>query len=209
MTGTEAVLIGITALAVSALGGWPLTAAVLRWAARSRDAGTDPSPARPEDRATDDDAPAAPSTPVPGPTAGPPTPGGEAPAATAGAEPVPAAGAQPGTTESGPTDHGPSEQGPSERGPSEHGPTEPGPGHPDGAVLRGGTWIGILERLAVTGTLALGYPEGIAFVIAVKGLGRYPELREHPGLSERFVIGTLASLGWAAALGAAARALVV
>ncbi len=76
------------------------------------------------------------------------------------------------------------------------------------AALRGGTWIGLLERTAVTGALALGYPAGVAFVVAVKGLGRYPELREHPGSSERFVIGTLASMLWAAAVGAAARALL-
>jgi hypothetical protein len=68
-------------------------------------------------------------------------------------------------------------------------------------TLRGGTWIGALERLAVTGSMLAGYPAGVAFVIAVKGLGRYPELRENPGSSERFVIGTLASMVWAAALG--------
>jgi len=76
------------------------------------------------------------------------------------------------------------------------------------SVLRGGTWIGLLERLAVTGSLLAGYPAGIAFVVAVKGLGRYPELREHPGSSERFVIGTLASLLWAAAIGALGRAII-
>lgn len=76
------------------------------------------------------------------------------------------------------------------------------------AVLRGGTWIGILERLAVTGCVLLGDPEGIAVVVAVKGLGRYPELRENPGASERFVIGTLASLVWAVAVGALGRALL-
>ncbi len=65
-------------------------------------------------------------------------------------------------------------------------------------TLRGGSWIGALERLAVTGSLLAGYPAGIAFVIAVKGLGRYPELRENPDSSERFVIGTLGSLVWAA-----------
>ncbi|WP_298457748.1 hypothetical protein [uncultured Cellulomonas sp.] len=73
-------------------------------------------------------------------------------------------------------------------------PDEPGP-------LRGGTWIGVLERVAVTGVLLAGYPAGVAFVIAIKGLGRYPELREHPGSSERFVIGTLGSLVWAAGCG--------
>lgn len=182
MTETDAVLIGLIALAVSALGGWPLTAAVLRWAARSRDAGTAPSPARPEDAvgedaATEHDAPMAP--------AGSASAAGSAVSATADDDAP--AGAEVDDASAGGSDGA----------------------QPDGAVLRGGTWIGILERLAVTGTLALGYPEGIAFVIAVKGLGRYPELREHPGLSERFVIGTLASLGWAAALGAAARAFVV
>jgi len=76
---------------------------------------------------------------------------------------------------------------------------------PDGEgaqiALRGGTWIGVLERLAVTGALLAGSPEGIAVVVAVKGLGRYPELRENPGASERFVIGTLASLLWSAVVG--------
>ncbi len=69
------------------------------------------------------------------------------------------------------------------------------------AALRGGTWIGLLERLATTGALLLGEPSAVAVVVAVKGLGRYPELREHPVASERFVVGTLASLTWAAAIG--------
>lgn len=76
------------------------------------------------------------------------------------------------------------------------------------AVLRGGTWIGALERLAVTACMLVGQPEGIAVVVAVKGLGRYPELRENPGASERFVIGSLASLLWAAAVGYGAALLV-
>lgn len=69
------------------------------------------------------------------------------------------------------------------------------------AALRGGTWIGILERLAITGLILVGYPAGIAILVAIKGLGRYPELRENPSASERFVIGTLASMVWAAGLG--------
>ena len=68
-------------------------------------------------------------------------------------------------------------------------------------ALRGGTWIGFLERFAITGCLLAGYPSGIAFVVAIKGLGRYPELREHPVASERFVVGTLASMSWAAFVG--------
>ncbi len=74
--------------------------------------------------------------------------------------------------------------------------------------LRGGTWIGVLERLAVTGVVLLGHPEGIAVVVAVKGLGRYPELARNPEVSERFVIGSLASLVWAVGLGAAGLALL-
>ena len=47
--------------------------------------------------------------------------------------------------------------------------------------------------------LGLRWPEAIAIVLAVKGLGRYPELRE-PGAAEQFIIGTLASVLWAAAV---------
>ncbi len=83
---------------------------------------------------------------------------------------------------------------------------------PDGAraraSLRGGAWIGILERAAITASVLTGFPTAIAFVIAVKGLGRYPELKENPGASERFVIGTLASMLWAAAVGLLGRALL-
>ena len=84
-------------------------------------------------------------------------------------------------------------------GSGDAGPTGEGPQ----AALRGGTSIGVLERIAVTGALLAGYPAAIAFVIAIKGLGRYPELHKHPAASERFVIGTLASMVWAAAVGLA------
>lgn len=67
----------------------------------------------------------------------------------------------------------------------------------DGVVLKGGTWIGALERAAVTASLLTGFTEGIVVVLAVKGLGRYPELRA-PGAAERFIIGTFTSLLWAA-----------
>lgn len=88
-------------------------------------------------------------------------------------------------------------------------------------VLAGGLVIGVLERVAVTGAILLGHPEGIAIVVAIKGLGRYPELRG-PGteqgvrtqeaaelgsaVSERFIIGTLASLIWAVGIGVGALA---
>jgi hypothetical protein len=87
---------------------------------------------------------------------------------------------------------------------------EPGqPDQPDretldqaGRVLRGGAWIGALERLAVFAGLAAGFPEGVAVVLALKGVGRFPDLRADGGsgaATERFIIGTFASVLWAAA----------
>lgn len=65
-------------------------------------------------------------------------------------------------------------------------------------VLRGGTAIGLLERIAVAGTLLAGFPEGLAVVVAVKGVGRFTEL-DDAATRERFIIGSLVSLIWAAA----------
>lgn len=78
------------------------------------------------------------------------------------------------------------------------------PGRPDPTppedLLRGGAWIGTLERMAVTAALIAGWPEGLAVVLAVKGLARYPELRSPgAGASERFIIGTFTSVLWASA----------
>lgn len=82
------------------------------------------------------------------------------------------------------------------------------PGAQTPGVLRGGTWIGVLERVGITGAMLLGYPEAVAVIIAIKGLGRYPELRDtdpeqRPQTTERFIIGTLASYVWAGLAGAA------
>lgn len=76
-----------------------------------------------------------------------------------------------------------------------------------GAILRGGAWIGALERLAVYVALVAGWAPGLAIVLAVKGLGRYPELRsrEDSAVAERFIIGTFTSVLWA--VGCAALAL--
>jgi hypothetical protein len=73
-----------------------------------------------------------------------------------------------------------------------------------GSVLRGGAWIGALERAAIFATLVAGWPEGVAVVLVVKGFGRYPELRAaedgvRTGAAERFIIGTFASVLWACA----------
>jgi len=77
--------------------------------------------------------------------------------------------------------------------------------------LHGGKTIGALERTAVAVSILAGWPEGIAIVLAVKGLARYPELRgtdpptETPttqvsSASEQFIIGTFASVMWAVAV---------
>ena len=65
--------------------------------------------------------------------------------------------------------------------------------------LPGGRWIGILERAATYACIVAGFPAGLAFILVVKGLGRYPELRtgNDPRLGELFIIGTFASMLWA------------
>ncbi|MET1051936.1 MAG: hypothetical protein ABWX65_04780, partial [Mycetocola sp.] len=64
-------------------------------------------------------------------------------------------------------------------------------------VLRGGRTIGYLERFAVAATLMAGFPDAVVAIIAIKGVGRFTEL-EAPEARERFIIGTFASLVWAA-----------
>jgi hypothetical protein len=78
-----------------------------------------------------------------------------------------------------------------DRGPSRRRASDP-------EVLRGGTWIGVLERAAMAVTVLAGFTEGLAVLVAVKGLGRFNELKA-PVASERFIIGTLASGLWALA----------
>jgi hypothetical protein len=79
-----------------------------------------------------------------------------------------------------------------------------------GEVLRGGAWIGALERAGIFASLVAGWPEGLAIVLGLKGLGRYPELRneERTGAAERFIIGTFTSVLWAAACAGVVRLLV-
>ncbi|MFE0747911.1 hypothetical protein [Gordonia sp. NPDC058843] len=76
----------------------------------------------------------------------------------------------------------------------------PDPNRPTGTTetgpLRGGRVIGYLERLAVVSTLMAGWPEGLAIILAVKSLARYPELRA-PHAAEQFIMGTFASVMWA------------
>lgn len=76
-------------------------------------------------------------------------------------------------------------------------------------LLRGGRTIGMLERVAVTGLLLWGYPAGIAAIVAIKGLGRFHELKGPNGslASEKFVIGTLTSYLWAGLIAVIASAI--
>jgi hypothetical protein len=82
----------------------------------------------------------------------------------------------------------------------------PGPIRRAGDILRGGALIGALERAAIFGSLIAGWPEGLALVLGLKGLGRYPELRnqDNTGTAERFIIGTFSSALWACACAATA-----
>ncbi|WP_150306616.1 hypothetical protein [Planctomonas psychrotolerans] len=65
-------------------------------------------------------------------------------------------------------------------------------------IMRGGATIGVLERLSVAAVILAGYPEGLAVIIAIKGVGRFTELGEAAEARERFIIGTLTSWLWAA-----------
>jgi hypothetical protein len=67
---------------------------------------------------------------------------------------------------------------------------------PTHEVLRGGATIGYLERFATAGAIMAGFPEAIAVLVAIKGVGRFTEL-EASEARERFIIGTLTSLIWA------------
>lgn len=78
------------------------------------------------------------------------------------------------------------------------------PGAQTRTLMRGGTVIGYLERIAVVLGIIAGYPEAIAVVVAVKGIGRFSELAT-PEARERFIVGTLASLVWACVVGALVR----
>ena len=74
-------------------------------------------------------------------------------------------------------------------------------------ILRGGAIIGVLERLAVCLAILTGQPVAIAYVVAIKGLGRFAELKETPVAAERFIIGTLTSMLWAAGVAAGVKVL--
>lgn len=72
--------------------------------------------------------------------------------------------------------------------------------------LRGGLWIGLVERFACTLAIMFGQATLVAVIVAVKGLGRFKEITG-PEVSERFVLGTLVSLTWASMFGLVGAAL--
>jgi hypothetical protein len=78
---------------------------------------------------------------------------------------------------------------------------------PSQRILRGGAIIGVLERLGVCLAILAGQPVAIAYIVAIKGLGRFAELKETPVAAERFIIGTLTSMLWAAGTAAAVKVL--
>ncbi len=89
---------------------------------------------------------------------------------------------------------------------AESGPTaRPSPATPD--LLRGGPLVGVLERAGIVASLLIDFPEGVAIVLAIKGLGRFGELRI-PSAPERFIVGSLASVLWALLGYAAIRAVL-
>lgn len=173
------------ALLAAGFAGWPVTALVFRLA-RTID-----------DRSDTRAAGAAPDAPDAAPGA---PPGGAA--AVDGeitlAEPGPRAAAPAARSADGARDAA------SGAAPASAGQAAPVSGT---RILRGGAIIGVLERLAVSLAILTGQPVAIAYVVAIKGLGRFAELKETPVAAERFIIGTLTSLLWAAGVTALVKVL--
>lgn len=73
-----------------------------------------------------------------------------------------------------------------------------------GPQLKGGRWIGPLERLTLTGLLAVGAYPVAAGLIAAKGIVRFPEIQadhENGNKAEYFLVGSFVS--WTLAVAAA------
>jgi hypothetical protein len=67
-------------------------------------------------------------------------------------------------------------------------------------VLPAGEWLGPLERIVTFACLSLSWPEGVAAVLVLKSWGRLDVIKESPEAGQRFMIGTMTSVLWAAAL---------
>ncbi|BCW82195.1 hypothetical protein [Arthrobacter sp. NicSoilC5] len=190
------------ALLVAGFAGWPVTALVFKLA-RTIDDKADAAKAAEEARAAEEDPSADVTVDDPSP-ASPGPRGGTVPAV--GADPVPdpdpardaagGAGNQAVDRELTATPGRPASNGPAAE-----------PAAPSQRILRGGAIIGVLERLGVCLAILTGQPVAIAYIVAIKGLGRFAELKETPVAAERFIIGTLTSMLWAAGTAAAVKVL--
>lgn len=184
------------ALVVAGFAGWPVTALVFKLA-RTIDDRADAAKAAEEALRGEED-PAADVT-VDNPPAGFPGPdGATVPPAAADPEPDAAGGAGNQAVDGELT-------APPGR-PASNG-SAAGPALPSQRILRGGAIIGVLERLGVCLAILTGQPVAIAYIVAIKGLGRFAELKETPVAAERFIIGTLTSMLWAAGTAAAVKVL--
>jgi hypothetical protein len=67
-------------------------------------------------------------------------------------------------------------------------------------VLPAGEWLGPLERVVTFACLSLSWPEGVAAVLVLKSWGRLDVIKTSPEAGQRFMIGTMTSVLWAAAL---------
>ncbi|WP_207382285.1 hypothetical protein [Schaalia vaccimaxillae] len=76
--------------------------------------------------------------------------------------------------------------------------------HTDQSLLRGGRWIGSLERILILSLAFIDAPAAIAAVIAAKGVIRFPEISRNDQTrgraAEEFLIGSFSS--WLLAVGA-------
>ncbi|MFD2077819.1 hypothetical protein SAMN05421678_12456 [Actinopolymorpha cephalotaxi] len=195
------VLAVVLSVAVAISGGEPVTHAILRGAGESGipDITRPVAPAPPAGEGPDGGTPGGPGT-TPGAQATPGRPDGGALAGTGarpsspGSDPLSGVAAERGLSGSGGLPAGVPGAARSITGTET--PRRPGRVRTGRPVLRGGAWIGVLERAAIASCLLVGYGEGVAVVLAVKGLGRYPDLRAS-GAAERFIIGTFVSLLWA------------
>ena len=62
-----------------------------------------------------------------------------------------------------------------------------------------GTLIGILERVIVVALVLLNSPSAVGFVLTAKSVARFKQLENNQGFAERYLIGTLLSVGIALA----------
>ena len=74
-----------------------------------------------------------------------------------------------------------------------------------------GAAIGVVERLLIVGLVLIGHWEGIAMVLGIKVLARFPRLAgdEDHRFADQFILGTMASLALALASAMAVRALIL